>query len=451
MIREDSLIWALASGTGGAIAVLRVSGENTKSCLQQIFRTTRGRPLKNFRPRHMHYGQVQDSAGKILDEVCLAYFPNGQSYTGESMAEIYCHGSGAVIRSIGKLLESLGVRPALPGEFTRRAFLNGRMGLSQAEAIRELIEADTELEASLAIHRLKGALKGKVQSLRAELIDTAAHLEATLDYPEEDIEFMDDSALLKRLGGLKNQIQEMIEAYGRQYLIRQGIKTVIVGKPNAGKSSLLNALLKEDRAIVTEIAGTTRDSIEEELILKGVRFRFMDTAGIREAQDKAEALGIARSLKAEEEADLLIYLVDATTVLEEKPGRKPDLLVLNKIDLGVHESWQNLIETKEARTISALTHEGLSDLLDSLVGMARDRIGDVSPDTVGISSERQAHCLEMAMESLHAFENSLNSGIPMDIALVDLYEARDHLGQITGEIASEDIIDRIFEKFCIGK
>src|SRR5690606_22392140 len=163
--------------------------------------------------------------------VCLAYFPNGQSYTGESMAEIYCHGSGAVIRSIGKLLESLGVRPALPGEFTRRAFLNGRMGLSQAEAIRELIEADTELEASLAIHRLKGALKGKVQSLRAELIDTAAHLEATLDYPEEDIEFMDNSALLERLDGLKNQIQEMIEAYGRQYLIRQGIRTVIVGKP----------------------------------------------------------------------------------------------------------------------------------------------------------------------------------------------------------------------------
>ncbi len=448
-LRQDDLIYALATGTGGAVAIIRLSGNLCWDVVLPLLRTKRNRSLRPT-PRYLHYAGLYDDT-RLLDDVCVVFFPLEKSYTGEEMAEIHCHGSKAIIQRISEILQAKGARPALPGEFTRRAFINGRMGLSQAEAVRELIESDTIEEASVAIRKLQGELKNRVEELRMDLIDCAASLEATLDYPEEDIEHMDQGLLTQRIDSLRSKVQDMRNTYDRYKLSRDGIAVAILGKPNAGKSSLLNSLLKEERAIVTDIAGTTRDHIEESFQYKGIKFRLIDTAGIRESQDRVEKLGIERSLRFETEADLILYLYDGLEAVELRNNNPQAFHLLNKADLGLHQDNQPLLQQKRVFQISAMRHLGLEDLLNALQDFAKHLISQPDSEVPVITSARHAHCLDSAYQCLTHFKESLSRGIPMDIALVELYEARDYLGQITGMVATSDIIDRIFEKFCIGK
>jgi len=448
-LRQDDLIYALATGTGGAVAIIRLSGSSCWDTLVPLLKTKKMRGLRP-RPRYFHYVGIYDG-DSLLDDVCCVFFPLEKSYTGEEMAEIHCHGSRAIIQRICEILSQRGARPAKPGEFTRRAFINGRMGLSQAEAVRELIESDTIEEASVAIRKLQGELKHRVEELRHDLIDCAASLEATLDYPEEDIEHMDQGILIQRIDSLSSKISAMRHTYDRHKLAREGISVAILGKPNAGKSSLLNSLLKEERAIVTDIEGTTRDHIEESFQYKGIKFRLIDTAGIRESHDVVEKIGIERSLRFEKEADLVLYLYDGLIKVDLRSESQNAFHLLNKSDLGVHEDNRILLERVGVFSISAMRHSGLEKLLNAMQSFGRNLITQTDSEVPVITSERHAHCLDSAYFCLNSFKDSLIRGIPMDIALVELYEARDHLGQITGMVATADIIDRIFEKFCIGK
>ena len=399
----------------------------------------------------MNYGFLWDEARQtILDEIYLVYFESGRSYTGDDMFEIHCHGSSAILQRLSEILRSFNASPAQPGEFTRRAFLNGRIGLSQAEAIHELIESDNLQQASIAINNVSGGLKSKIATLRNELVDCAAHLEATLDYPEEDIEFINQDSLIARIGEISLIINEIYQNYDRFILSKNGLQVAILGAPNSGKSSLLNALLKQERAIVTEIAGTTRDHIEESIQINGYKFKIIDTAGLRSTSDKVEKIGIERSLEFEKSSTLIIYLYDGTEDVTLRESEGNCIHILNKMDLQLSDTNSKLISRSNVIQVSALTLDGLDKLESWLVTNASKYLCN-KKDLPMLTSERQRDSMQKAAESLECFRESLQSGIPMDIALVDLYEGLDYLGQITGKIVTEDIVDRIFEKFCIGK
>ena len=447
----DAPIFGLSSQVGGAVAIMRCSGKNCLSIAQKLFITSKGRTRVNYNSHVMNYGFIWDEARQvILDEVYLVYFEAGRSYTGEEMIEIHCHGSTAILQRLSEILRALGLIPAQPGEFTRKAFLNGRIGLSQAEAINELIESDNLRQATIAINNVSGGLKSKIMILRHELVDCAAHLEATLDYPEEDIEFINQDSLLERINGISSIIDEIYRNYDRFQLTKNGIQVAILGAPNSGKSSLLNALLKKDRAIVTDVAGTTRDHIEENIQIDGYKFRIVDTAGLRSTSNKVEKIGIERALEFERSATLKIYLYDGTQEVDIRNSKDDCIHVLNKMDLNFSDSSLSLLQKSNVIKMSALKSEGLQNLEAWLVKNASQYLINNS-DLPMLTSERQRDSMQRAGESLKSFQNSLKNGVPMDIALVELYEALDYLGQITGKIVTEDIVDRIFEKFCIGK
>ena len=444
-------IFGLSSQVGGAIAIMRCSGKNCLEIARKIFLSPIKKTRSTFKSHVMNYGFLWDEARQtILDEIYLVYFESGRSYTGDDMFEIHCHGSSAILQRLSEILRSFNASPAQPGEFTRRAFLNGRIGLSQAEAIHELIESDNLQQASIAINNVSGGLKSKIATLRNELVDCAAHLEATLDYPEEDIEFINQDSLIARIGEISLIINEIYQNYDRFILSKNGLQVAILGAPNSGKSSLLNALLKQERAIVTEIAGTTRDHIEESIQINGYKFKIIDTAGLRSTSDKVEKIGIERSLEFEKSSTLIIYLYDGTEDVTLRESEGNCIHILNKMDLQLSDTNSKLISRSNVIQVSALTLDGLDKLESWLVTNASKYLCN-KKDLPMLTSERQRDSMQKAAESLECFRESLQSGIPMDIALVDLYEGLDYLGQITGKIVTEDIVDRIFEKFCIGK
>ena len=444
-------IFGLSSQVGGAIAIMRCSGKNCLEIARKIFLNPIKKTRTTFKSHVMNYGFLWDEARQtILDEIYLVYFESGRSYTGDDMFEIHCHGSSAILQRLSEILRSLNASPAQPGEFTRRAFLNGRIGLSQAEAIHELIESDNLQQASIAINNVSGGLKSKIVTLRNELVDCAAHLEATLDYPEEDIEFINQDSLVGRIGEISLIINEIYQNYDRFILSKNGLQVAILGAPNSGKSSLLNALLKQERAIVTEIAGTTRDHIEESIQINGYKFKIIDTAGLRSTSDKVEKIGIERSLEFEKSATLIIYLYDGTEDVTLRESEGNCIHILNKMDLQLSDTNSKLISRSNVIQVSALKLDGLDKLESWLVTNASKYLCN-KKDLPMLTSERQRDSMQKAAESLECFRESLQTGIPMDIALVDLYEGLDYLGQITGKIVTEDIVDRIFEKFCIGK
>tara|TARA_B100000674_G_scaffold482386_1_gene484738 strand:+ start:4710 stop:6071 length:1362 start_codon:yes stop_codon:yes gene_type:complete len=447
----DAPIFGLSSQVGGAVAIMRCSGKSCLSVAHKLFRSSSKQPRVDFSSHLMNYGFIWDEARQaILDEVYLVYFEAGRSYTGEEMIEIHCHGSTAILQRLSEILRSLGLVPAQPGEFTRKAFLNGRIGLSQAEAVNELIESDNLQQASIAINNVSGGLKSKIMTLRHELVDCAAHLEATLDYPEEDIEFINQDSLLSRINEIASIVDEIYQNYDRFQLSKNGIQVVILGAPNSGKSSLLNALLKKDRAIVTDVEGTTRDHIEENIQINGYKFRIIDTAGLRSTSNKVEQIGIERALEFEKSATLKIYLYDGTQSVNLRNSQDNCIHVLNKMDLDFSTMSSSLLSKSNVIQVSALKLEGLQTLEAWLVENASRYLINKT-DLPMLTSERQRDAMHKASESLQSFRGSLQNGIPMDIALVELYEALDYLGQITGKIVTEDIVDRIFEKFCIGK
>ena len=447
---EDTIV-ALATPAGvGAISVIRVSGPLSFSAVDNIFK---GRSKISEAATHtIHYGKILDEGGAVVDDVLVSIFKSPNSYTGEDSIEISTHGSSIISEKIIALLLKYDLRLAEPGEFTKRAFLNGRMDLTQAEAVADIINSRTDASLRGARNQLDGILSQKVDSLREKLIHTSSLIELELDFAEEDIEFMSIKEVLDNINEIKNEIENLLKTFSFGRIIRDGVNVALVGKPNVGKSSLLNYLLKEARAIVSEIPGTTRDVIREELSIDGILFRLFDTAGIRSTEDSIEKEGVLRSREAIKNADIILLMDDhqhgfsedlfnelLTLGLEEKI-----LKVINKIDLG---------KTNDSRFdvgISAKTGEGIETLFSALKSKATG-MQSYTEKTAIVSNIRHFSALQKANEFLDSAKNSINQKLTGEFVALDLRNAENSLGEIIGKVTSDDILNNIFMKFCIGK
>ena len=463
LLCEDTIA-AIGTPIGkGAIGIVRISGKEALPILKSLFRRKSGKEVKEFEERKMYYGVVVDRFGEPIDEVLAVYMKGPRSFTGEDVVEIHSHGGIVVVRQILREVLSRGARLAEPGEFTMRAFLNGKIDLTQAEAINQLIEAKSELSAKVALRQLEGTLSRKIRELRDFILETKAYIEAAVDFPEEEVEIIERGKVKERLLEAVGRIEELLKTYREGRLIREGIKVAIVGRPNVGKSSLLNALLQEERAIVTEIPGTTRDVIEETVTFKGLPLRLIDTAGIREAEDRVERIGIERSLEKLKEADVVLFLIDGSEgfteedreILERIEEKKKVILVINKADLGLNFRCRDAKELGLERCveISAKRGEGierLAELITELVMLEPETV--LGGDEVVITSERHRELLERAEESLKRALKTLESGVESpEFLSMDIDDALKALGEIVGEVTTEDMYDIIFSRFCIGK
>ena len=426
---------ATPRGSGG-VAVIRISGEQARCIAGHVFS-----PLPKA-PRRMGYGRFLAN-GQPIDDGLAVWFPSGGSFTGEEVVELNCHGGMVLTQRILMLVLEAGARMAGPGEFTRRAFLNGKMDMTQAEAVMDLIYARSDRAAKAAYRQAAGELGRQIDALQQQLTEYRARLEVTLDYPEEDLEEATSQWLIPRIRALADELTRLM-GRGRGRILREGVTVALAGAPNAGKSSLLNALVGEERAIVTEIAGTTRDALREQILLEGIPFTLTDTAGIRQARDKVEQLGVARSLAEAEKADILLVICDVSAPrprLELPECRGTVITVASKSDLA--PAWQD----ENALAVSARTGEGIEALKDKLVQLAGG--GTLSEDLM-----TNARHLEAAGKALAALNRSLQAmemGMTLDCAAVDLTDAWQALGEITGRTLNEHVIDHIFEHFCVGK
>ena len=449
-------ICALATANGtGAIAVLRISGQGAKSIVSRAF----SKDLTTLPTHTVHLGWMRSATGERLDEVLATIFDHGKSFTGEESVELACHGSPYIQQVLLQRLIEVGCRLAEPGEFTKRAFLNGRLDLSQAEAVADLIAAQSKQAHQVALQQLRGRFSSELQQLREQLINFAALIELELDFAEEDVEFADRSSLVQLVAAVLQMVRRLAASFELGNAIKQGVPVAIVGAPNTGKSTLLNQLLGEERAIVSNIAGTTRDVIEEVLNIEGIQFRLIDTAGIRETTETIEALGIERSQQKIEQAKIVLCLADSgdaanlNETMEWVQSLKtlhPDkniLLILNKADLN---STVNLNNQEEVLQISALTGEGILELKNKLVQLT---LGDFSiQDETIVSNARHHSALQLTAAALERAQAGLNGQNTADFIAMDIREAMRQLGHITGQIdVDTDILGTIFSKFCIGK
>lgn len=460
MFFEDTIA-AIATPPGeGGIGIVRISGSKALDIAKEVF-VFGSKKNQTFKDRYLHYGKVVDEEGNIIDEVLLAYMKGPRSYTAEDVVEIHCHGGIIPITSILKEVIKKGARLAEPGEFTKRAFLNGRIDLVQAEAVMDLICAKTEKLAKASINQMEGGLSGHIKRMRERLIDIMAHIEVTIDYPEEDIDEVASQSIRNDITHIVNDIENLLSTAEHGRLIRQGIKAVIIGKTNVGKSSLLNALVKEERAIVTDIPGTTRDVIEEFINIKGVAVRIIDTAGIRETLDQVEQIGIQRSKQNIERADLIITVLDASSPLEDQDREileylkdRKALVILNKIDKPVkldRKQIEELIGSEIPIVETSLTlGKGIDKVEDIIYKMFFRGELEISDDLM-ITNIRHQEALNKARRYLLDALEGIDNELPMDIVSIDLRSAVDSLGAITGETVTEDLIDKIFSEFCLGK
>jgi tRNA modification GTPase len=448
----NDTIAAISTAFGeAAISVLRVSGPQARDVGERIFVSKP--PFHDLAPRFQHFGRIVDESGSTLDSVLLTVFKGPASYTGEDLIEIACHGGILVTRKIYELLLKSGARAAEPGEFTQRAFLNGKMDLTQAEAVMDLIHAQSELALKAATQQLEGRLGAEAGLLRDELIHLVAHLEAYIDFPEEDISPDTGAAMDARFAAVIHRLQKLISTAEHGRILRSGARTVICGEPNVGKSSLLNLLTGFDRAIVSDVAGTTRDTIEEMLHIHGLPFRLVDTAGLREhTQDFIEATGMERTRKELEQADVVLEVVDAsqpTTAAQRismPEGKRGRVLVLNKADAGVHPSW----EAEGGLALSCRTGEGLESLRLAMKDAAW-RVAEVGSDQLMAINARHKSCFERAAAGLIAARTGLSEGLAPEFISVDLREALQAVGEVMGRVDAEEILGAIFSSFCIGK
>ncbi len=447
-INQQEPICALATATGvGAIAVVRVSGAGAIELTNRYFH---GKDLSSVETHTVHFGTIRQQ-GTLIDEVLVTVFRSPHSFTKEDAIEISCHGSEYIIRQILKVLVQGGARIARPGEFTQRAFLNGQFDLVQAEAVADLIAADSEVSHRTALTQLRGGFSKKLQALREELIHFASLVELELDFGEEDVEFAQRDDLRRLIHNLQVTIHPLIESFDYGNALKDGVPVAIIGSPNVGKSTLLNALLNEEKAIVTEIAGTTRDVIEDTLVLDGLKFRFIDTAGIRETQDIVESLGIERSRRAMEKADVVLMLYDNEETLREVeilarelPEGKKIIWVRNKVDLALpHEPTPGGTQL----SISAHTHLHLDALKVAIVAQVKHQAGT---DTIVTNLRHYEHLVKTSA-ALDEVLEGLDAGITGDFLAQDIRLSLYHLGEITGTIVSDDLLANIFSKFCIGK
>lgn len=449
-------ICALATANGtGAIAVIRVSGTGAKALVSKTF----SKDLQVLPSHTVHLGWMRSASGERLDEVLATLFDNGKSFTGEESVELACHGSPYIQQLLLQRLAEVGCRMAEPGEFTKRAFLNGRLDLSQAEAVADLIAAQSKQAHQVALQQLRGRFSSELQQLREQLINFAALIELELDFAEEDVEFADRSSLKQLVAAVLQMVRRLAASFELGNAIKQGVPVAIVGAPNTGKSTLLNQLLGEERAIVSNIAGTTRDVIEEVLNIEGIQFRLIDTAGIRQTTETIEALGIERSQQKIEQAKIVLCLADSGDAsnlqetmewVQSLKTLHPDkniLLILNKADLN---SSVNLNNQEEVLQISALNGEGILELKNKLVQLT---LGDFSiQDETIVSNARHNAALELTAAALNRAQAGLDGQTTADFIAMDIREAMRQLGHITGQIdVDTDILGTIFSKFCIGK
>ena len=450
----DEPIVALATAQGiSAIAVIRLSGKDSIAIAQKVFK---GKDLTKQPSHTIHFGTLHDGE-KSIDEVLVSVFKEPNSFTKENAVEISCHGSPVIVKEIIKALLKNGARLATPGEFTKRAFLNGRFDLAQAEAVADIIDAETDNARQAALNQMRGGFSREIQHLREELIHFASLVELELDFGEEDVEFAKRDDLKKLIFRIQSYLQSLISSFDQGNVIKNGVPTVIAGKPNAGKSTLLNALLNEEKAIVSEIPGTTRDVIEDEMILGGISFRFMDTAGLRETSDIVEALGIERTRESLRKASLILYLFDLSkSSLEEihheeneiKKLNVPFLKVGNKVDKADPDLIKKL-ESEDFILISASQKKNIQLLKDKV--LARFQINEVKQGDVLVTNLRHYQGLKQTDESLTRVLAGMDSGITGDFLAMDIRQALHYLGEITGQVTTDDLLANIFSKFCIGK
>lgn len=451
-----STIAAISTAPGiGGIGIIRMSGKESFDILKKIFVPVSNTPEKGY---SIKYGKIYDG-DEIVDEVLVSYFISPKSYTTENMCEINSHGGMVVMKRILDLCLKNGADLAEPGEFTKRAFLNGRIDLTQAEAVIDVINSKTEKEAKSSMNQLEGNLSKRIKEIRDDLISGMADIDVSIDYPEYDIEEVTNLNISDILVRNRKRLEELENSFSNGKILREGIKTAIIGRPNAGKSSLLNLLLNEERAIVTEIEGTTRDTIEEFISLGGVPFKIIDTAGIRETEDTVEKIGVQKAIDIAKDSDLIIAIFDITKKLTEEDKKileilkdKKSIIILNKIDLNqigvdkkIFEKYSNNIVT-----ISTKTQEGVPELLDMMQKLVVTEEIKNDGELLVINSRHKA-LVHKAIMSLEKAEETLTMGMPVDVVAIYIKEILEELGKITGETVTDDIISEIFSKFCLGK
>ncbi|MGE8300137.1 tRNA uridine-5-carboxymethylaminomethyl(34) synthesis GTPase MnmE [Sphingobacterium paramultivorum] len=453
-ITEDTIVaLATSSGTNGAIAVIRVSGQNAIKITNEIFK---GKNLLQQASHTIHFGTIRDGE-EIIDEVLVSLFVAPNSYTRENSVEISTHNSKYIIERVVNLLIKKGARAARPGEFTLRAFLNGGMDLSQAEAVADLIASNSAASHQVAMQQMRGGFSNQLKSLREDLIHFASLIELELDFSEEDVEFANRDQLKNLINKIQVIVQKLVQSFEQGNVLKNGVPVVIAGKPNVGKSTLLNAFLNEERAIVSDIAGTTRDTIEDEINIHGVTFRFIDTAGIRETADVIEAKGVERTREKMKQARLIIYLFDPTQdKVEEVQAQLPEIerlqipfvTIINKSDL-LSEAQKEVYNVLNPLYISAKEQIGVEELKDELIN--RVQLGNLNTDDVMVTNIRHVEALQKTADSLDRVIYGIDNPVTSDFLAMDIRQALYHLGEITGSVSTDDLLDNIFSKFCIGK
>lgn len=451
IFNSDDSICAIATGsTTSAISVIRISGSKTFEAIDKIFTAKKVmKSIANLSGYTQSFGTIK-KGDQIIDDVIISIYHSPKSYTGEDAAEISCHGSPFIRKTILELLQENGIRLAEPGEFTMRAYSNGKLDLTQAEAVGDLIDSLSEGQHKMAMNQLKGNYSNKISLLRQNLLNFASLIELELDFAEEEVEFANRGQFIELLSSIKQEIIKLIDSFRLGKVIKSGIPVAIIGKPNVGKSTLLNVLLEEDRAIVSDIPGTTRDIIEDTINIKGYLFRFIDTAGIRESTDIIENIGIKKTLEKIGEASIILYLfekepeTEIIDLLKDMPDGKKVILVKNKIDLTFWENQGSL----NIIGISAKTGLGIRELETQLLSWVESF--NIADNTIVVNA-RHIGALNMTVDSIKNIELGFESGIPTDLIAIDVREALFHLGSITGEITTDELLGNIFGKFCIGK
>ena len=439
------------AGNGG-VGIIRISGNDSLKIIDRIFK-----PVKKgeIRPFSFKLGHIYDEEGKIIDQVLVSYFKAPKSYTGEDVCEINCHGGNVAMKKILETVLKNGAVMAEGGEFTKRAFLNGKLDLTQAEAVIELINSKSEKESRASIKQLDGKLGQEIKNIENEIVGLLADIEANIDYPEyEDIEEVRREKIIEVLRNQIEKLSKLEKSFESGKILKNGVLTAIVGKPNVGKSSLLNALLKEDRAIVTEIPGTTRDTIEEYVTIKGISLRLMDTAGIRKTSDIVENIGVEKSKKALEEAELVLLLIDGSVGVTDEDKKiyneiknKPHILIINKTDL---ESKEINISDENTVRISTKTGDGLEQLENKIEELFNTKNLDTENEII-ITNIRHKDLISKTIKGLNSAIEAIETGIPIDMISINIKDAIKSLGEMLGESVSEDVLNKIFEKFCVGK
>jgi len=459
----DDTIAAISTPLGeGGIGIVRISGSEALKIAGKIFKPKRKKEIKRPENHKLMYGHVVNPEnGEVIDEVLLAYMRSPKTYTAEDVVEINCHGGIVPLRKTLELTLKYGARPAEPGEFTKRAFLNGRIDLAQAESVLDIIRARTEKGLQIAVRQLKGRLSTKVNKIQNKILDLIAHIEANIDFPEEDLEILDTGNIKRIVEEINKELFLILEGAEKGKIYREGINAVIVGKPNVGKSSLLNALLREKRAIVTDIPGTTRDVIEEYINIRGIPLKIVDTAGLRETSELVEKLGVERTKELLGKADIVLLMLDAGTgITEEDLGvinlvdKKKTLVVINKIDVEKdvlsREKVKEIFKKRPLMEISALKEEGIEELEELIYQTIMG--GNVKKqEDILISNVRHKSIIERAKTNIEDAKRALEKGLPLDLVTVDLRSAWEVMGEITGMTVGEELIDRIFRDFCVGK